>query len=76
MVTVKLFGVLRLDAGWSVRQLKANTVTGVFVALAALGNRFAPGEVLIYVNQRRCTRISSSLNDGDEIWLMNAASGG
>lgn len=75
-MTVKLFGVLRLDAGWSTRQVEADTVRGVFAALATLGHRFAPGEVLVYVNQRRCIGLASRLSEGDEVWLMNAASGG
>lgn len=78
MVTVRLFGTLRLDAGRRQIEVDAATVAEALEkAAAALG---LPGsgpllQAAVYVNGERAG-LRTRLKDGDEIDLLSPAAGG
>ena len=72
-VTVKLFGVLRLDAGISTVQVDAWYIEDVY---DIFNSKITFRDTLCYINGERCKRKKTSLIDGDEIWIMSPASGG
>ena len=74
-VTVKLFGRYRLSAGWAARSVRADTLAELFRALPPV-DELTPRTVLIYINGVKVHRLRTPLHDGDEVWLMGAASGG
>ena len=76
MITVKLFGLLRLDSGIKVKQLKASSVKEVLDALADCGiDRKALNSCVILVNGNSA-RKTSKLADGDTVVLMSPVAGG
>ena len=76
MITVKLYGLIRLDSGIRHRQVEADTIQEVFQDLAALG---IPMKELrgcaILINGKPGNR-RSKLQDGDTVQLLPPVAGG
>ena len=71
-VTVRLFAGLRERAGWSSREIEAETVGSVWPALG-LGEE---PEGLLYAVNREYAGHERELRDGDEVALIPPVSGG
>ena len=76
MITVKLYGLLRLDSGIREKQLEAKSVKDVFAALNKCGipERDLDGCVILINGSSAGKR--SKLNDGDKVILMSPVAGG
>ena len=76
MITVKLFGLLRLETGIKEMQMEATTMQSV---LQNLENAGIPRKTLagcvIFVNNQP-TNKRSKLSDGDRVVLMPPVAGG
>jgi len=76
MITVKLYGLLRLDSGIKERQVEANTVSQVLTYLENLGiSRKSLHGAVILVNGKNASK-RSKLTDGDTVVLMSPVAGG
>ena len=76
MITVKLYGLLRLDSGIKEKQLEADSVKQVLEALAACGvPRNDLNACVILVNGIGANK-RSKLTDGDTVVLMSPVAGG
>jgi molybdopterin converting factor small subunit len=81
-VTVKLFGVFRVDTGTKEHQLDCEKLKDVFAQLnEQLGHiQMDSGlqfkDAAVYIGGEACRKKSRTLKDGDEIWLLSPASGG
>ena len=76
MITVKLYGLLRIDSGIRERQIEAAGMQDVFRDLAALG--ISPRELkgcMILVNGKAASR-RCKLQDGDVVQLLPPVAGG
>ena len=76
MITVKLYGLLRIESGIKELKLEARTVTDVFQALAEKG--LSPKELnacLVLINGTSANR-RSKLKNGDTVILMSPVAGG
>ena len=76
MITVKLYGLLRLDSGIKEKQLDAATVKQVLEALADCGipKKDLNGCVIL-VNGAPC-KSWTKLKDGDQVTLLPPVAGG
>ena len=76
MITVKLFGLLRLESGIREKQLEAKTVKEVLTALEHCGisKRDLEG-CIVLVDGRNATK-RTKLQDGDTVVLMSPVAGG
>ena len=76
MITVKLYGLLRLDSGIKEKQLDADTVKQVLEALADCGipKKDLNGCVILVNGNSAGKR--SRLTDGDTVVLMSPVAGG
>ena len=76
MITVKLYGLLRIESGIKEKQLEAATVNQILENLTDCG---IPRKVLngcvILVNGK-AARKRSKLTDGDTVVLMSPVAGG
>ena len=76
MITVKLYGLLRIESGIREKQLEAATVREALEALEACG---IPGKdlkgCLILVNGKSAAK-RSKLAEGDTVVLMSPVAGG
>jgi molybdopterin converting factor small subunit len=76
MITVKLYGLLRIESGIKVKQLEAASVKEVLDALADCGiDRKALNSCVILVNGASVNK-RSKLTDGDTVVLMPPVAGG
>ena len=76
MITVKLYGLLRIESGIREKQMKAETVREVLETLAASGiPQRDLNSCLILVNGRSAGK-RSKLTDGDTVVLMSPVAGG
>ena len=76
MITVKLYGLLRLDSGIKERSMEAATVREVLDGLAQLGiDRKALSGCVINVNGKSGTK-RTMLNPGDVVQLLPPVAGG
>ena len=81
-VTVKLFGVFRVDTKTAQLELECDKLKDVFTQLnEKLGHIHMDSglqfkDAIAYVNGESCKKKSKTLCDGDEIWLLSPASGG
>ena len=76
MITVKLYGLLRIDSGIKEKQLEADTVKQVLEALAECGvPKKALNGCVILVNGSSAAK-RSKLTDGDTVVLMSPVAGG
>ena len=76
MITVKLFGLLRLDSGIRQSQLEAGTVKEVYTQLMELGlDRKKLDGCVILVNGKPASK-RQKLKNGDTVSLMSPVAGG
>ena len=76
MITVKLFGLLRLESGIKEKQLEADSVKQVLTELERCGIRKKElDSCIILVNGKNASR-HSRLNSGDTVVLMSPVAGG
>jgi molybdopterin converting factor small subunit len=77
MITVRLFGTLRLDAKRRSLTVEASTVAAMLSRVAA--ELAVRGRVLeqavVFVNGEKAT-LRTRLRDGDEVYLLSPAAGG
>lgn len=76
MITVKLFGLLRLDSGIKERQMEAGSVKEVFAALEAMGADRRALEGCVIVVNGKAENKRKKLNDGDVVQLLPPVAGG
>ena len=76
MITVKLYGLLRIESGIKEKQLEAVTVKEALDRLAACGiDRRDLNGCVILVNGKTANK-RSKLTDGDTVVLMSPVAGG
>jgi len=76
MITVKLYGLLRLDSGIKELQLPAQTVKEVLNALEHRGvSQKDLSGCVIFLNGKSASK-RSKLNHGDTVVLMSPVAGG
>ena len=77
MVTIKLFGSLRLKTGFREMQAYASSVSEACGLLArATGYDKKEFNNCLFVINGRHAKYSSALNEGDELILMSPSGGG
>ena len=76
MITVKLYGLLRIESGIKEKQLEAATVKDLLKSLAACGipEKELKGCVILINGKNGSKR--SKLTDGDTVVLMSPVAGG
>ncbi len=78
MITVKVFGLLRLDSGIRELTLEAGTIQEVKDALLAASVRITKRDIdgcVIFINGKPGSK-RSKLEDGDQVVLMSPVAGG
>ena len=76
MITVKLYGLLRIESGIREQQLQADTMKDVLRSLADRGiSRAELNGCVILVNGTPANK-RSKLHDGDTVVLMSPVAGG
>ena len=76
MITVRLFGLLRLESGIKERQMDAATVKEVLEVLAEAGiSKKDLAGCVIFVNGESAGK-RKKLTDGDQVVLMPPVAGG
>ena len=78
MITVKLFGLLRLDTGLRELQVEAATIRQLKHAILRETDRITPEKLrscVILVNGTPCKNWTK-LNDGDQVTLLPPVAGG
>ena len=76
MITVRLYGLLRLDSGIKERQMEAGSVKEVFTQLLRLGlSKQALEGCVILVNGKPGNK-RQKLNDGDVVQMLSPVAGG
>ena len=76
MITVKLYGLLRIESGIKEKQLEAATVKEVLELLAVCGiPRKGLNGCVILINGNSANK-RSKLSDGDTVVLMSPVAGG
>ena len=76
MITVKLYGLLRIESGIKEKQLEAETVKDVLEQLTSCGiDRRDLNGCVILINGNSANK-RSKLQDGDTVVLMSPVAGG
>lgn len=78
MITVRLYGLLRLDSGIKVLQLEAAGMKQVYAALIAGSGRITSKDLdgsVILISGKAGTW-NSKLKNGDEVTLLSPVAGG
>ena len=76
MITVKLYGLLRLDSGIKERQLEASSVREVQNKLIQMGLKKQDLDAcIVLINGTQANR-RSKLNDGDVVTFLSPVAGG
>ena len=78
MITVKLFGLLRLDTGIRELQLEAASVQEVYVGILARTEALTRRDLegcIVYVNGEQRNK-RARLKPGDEVTLLSPVAGG
>ncbi|MBR2589488.1 MAG: MoaD/ThiS family protein [Clostridia bacterium] len=88
-VTVKLFGVYRMDTHLAKAEIEAQKLDELLEILHTQIEQKAKSEgtaaqikdlsfkdATIFINGERCRKRRQKLGDGDEIWILSPASGG
>lgn len=84
MVTVKLFGLFRLDTGLKEIKAEASSVKALYPVLLEEARRVNPTTTItaadidgciVVINGKQCKK-SSRLKDGDIVYLMSPVCGG
>ena len=84
MVTVKLFGLFRLDTGLKEIKAEADSVKGLYPILLAEAKRVNPTTMITAADIDGCIVVingkqkkkNSRLKDGDVVYLMSPVCGG
>lgn len=76
MITVKLYGLLRIESGIKSKQLEASTVKEVLDALAVCGIDPKDLESCVILANGNSANKRSKLTDGDTVVLMSPVAGG
>lgn len=76
MITVKLYGLLRIESGIKQTQLEASTVKEVLEALAGLGISKRDLNGCIALVNGTGAKKQTKLSDGDLVVLMSPVAGG
>lgn len=76
MITVKLYGLIRLDSGIRQQQLEADTVKEVFTQLTQLGLRKKELDGCVILVNGKPAGKKQKLNSGDTVQLMSPVAGG
>ena len=76
MITVRLYGLLRLNSGIKERQLEAASMKEVFIQLSREGipRKELEGSIIL-INGKSASK-RSKLADGDTVVLMSPVAGG
>ncbi len=79
-VTVKVFGVYRVDSGVKEYEAVADVVNDVYSSLNYLSkvpdSNINFNNTAVFVNSKPCSKKKTKLHDGDEVWIMSPAGGG
>ena len=88
-VTVKLFGVYRMDTHLAKAEMEAERLNELLEKLHALvcerakdsGNEQQVNDLsfkdaTVFIDGERCRKKKQKLEDGSEIWILSPASGG
>ena len=76
MITVKLYGLLRIESGIKQKQLEARSVKEILILLADCGiPKKELDSCVILVNGESANK-RSKLTDGDTVVLMSPVAGG
>lgn len=78
MITVKLYGLLRLDSGIRELDMEAATVEELYTRLPEITDRITKKDLrgcVLLVNGKACRR-KTKLADGDVVQLMPPVAGG
>ncbi|MBE6817708.1 MAG: MoaD/ThiS family protein [Ruminococcaceae bacterium] len=88
-VTVKLFGVYRMDTHLAKAEMQADRLNELLEKLHILIEQKAEEngtaqevknlsfkDATVFIGGERCRKKKQKLNDGDEIWILSPASGG
>ncbi|MBQ3193193.1 MAG: MoaD/ThiS family protein [Oscillospiraceae bacterium] len=76
MITVKLYGLLRIESGIREKQLEAAAVSDVLNALADCGIPKKELDACIILVNGKNAKKRSKLTDGDTVVLMSPVAGG
>ena len=84
MVTIRVYGVLRLDSGVKTLEAEADSVKDVFRLVLEESRRVKPDSGVTMKDVKGCMVVvngkmvkpRAKLNDGDEIMLVPASGGG
>ena len=76
MITVRFYGLLRLDSGMKEQQLEADTVKEVFTQLTQLGLRKKELDGCVILVNGKPAGKKQKLNNGDTVQLMSPVAGG
>ena len=80
-VTVKLFGVYRIDTHIAHTEIEADKLSDLLKGLNELTSEENKSSIsftdaTVFINGEHCKKKKQKLNDGDEVWLLSPASGG
>ena len=76
MITVKLYGLLRIESGIKEKRLTASTITEVLEQLAQCGLSKKDLDGCIILINGKSAKKRSKLTDGDTVVLMSPVAGG
>jgi len=76
MITVKLYGLLRIESGIKEKQLEADTVAQVLDALAECGIPKRELRSCVILLDGKSASKRSKLKNGDTVILMSPVAGG
>ena len=76
MITVKLYGLLRIESGIRQKQLEARTVKEVLAALADCGIPKKDLDGCVVLVNGASAKKQTKLRDGDLVVLMSPVAGG
>ena len=76
MITVKLYGLLRINSGIKERKIEADSIKAVLEDLMMQGiSQKELNSCIILINQKSANK-KSKLTDGDVVQLMSPVAGG
>ena len=76
MITVKLYGLLRIESGIKEKHLDASTVKEVLIALADCGIPKKDLDGCVILVNGASAKKQTKLHDGDTVVLMSPVAGG
>ena len=76
MITVKLYGLLRLDSGIKEKQLECASVRQVLDALVGFGVSKKDLDGCVILVNGQCATKRKRLQDGDTVVLLSPVAGG